>query len=124
MLSEGLDDDDLFPVIWSFYPEGLSKLVFLVEWVSFSFFPWSSDEAVIGRWFEHLIVGSVGCGGCQWLIVDLCHCWRDEALLLHWPGVLVRGHKLFFSAGAGLGAGSYTVTVGFRAGVAVLVGWL
>ena len=27
--SEDLDDDDLFPVVWSFDPEGLPELVFL-----------------------------------------------------------------------------------------------
>ena len=27
--SEGLDDDDLFPVVWSFDPESLSELVLL-----------------------------------------------------------------------------------------------
>ena len=60
--SEGLDDDNLFPVVWSFDPEGLPELVFIGQWIRLSYFPRTSVEAVVGGWLVLLVVGSGGCG--------------------------------------------------------------
>ena len=60
--SKGLDDDDLFPVVWLFDPEGLPELVFLGQWIRLSYFPRTSVEAVVGGWLVLLVVGSGGCG--------------------------------------------------------------
>ena len=82
-----LDDYDLFPVVLSFYPEGLPELVFVVQSVWLSYFPWSSVEAVVRGYVKLLVVGSGG-GGCRWLVVDGSHSRRDTALLLCWSGIV------------------------------------